>query len=78
MPLSRDQEQRKCKCALRVESGGRALLQCSQVGRSSSIVSLDGKAIDVVCRHSWSLCSLGVSVVTVKAVARSGSMGRIS
>ena len=60
------------------ESGGRVLLQCSQVGRSSSMVSLDTKTIDVVCRHSWSLRSLGVSVVTVKAVARSGSMGRIS
>ena len=28
----------RCKCALRVSSGGSALLQCSHVGRSSSIV----------------------------------------
>jgi hypothetical protein len=35
-------------------------------------------SIDVVYHHSRSLYSLGVSVVTVKAVARSGSMGRIS
>ena len=33
---------------------------------------------NVVCRHGWFPCSMGVSVVTVKAEARSGSMGRIS
>ena len=49
-----------------------------QEGVISTLAAAQCFFYDVACRRSSSLCSGGVSVVTVKAVARSGSMGRIS